>query len=227
MVSRLHLTPLTTEQIHLESLPHSTSTVLQRIADTDLIPANDWYLAGGTALALQVGHRQSVDLDFFTERKSFTPAALERTLQQYPWITTNRERGTLYGEFDGVQMSFIAYPFFEPSSQQYQFGSLRLMGPHNIAAMKIIAISQRGRKRDFVDLYWYCKNKKPLIEVFLAATNQYPQDHNIPHLLKSLVYFDDAEDDPMPKLLFDVTWPEIKKYFEYETPRVTKQILRL
>jgi len=92
--------------------------------------------------------------------------------------------------------------------------------------MKIIVISQRGRKRDFVDLYWYCKNRDSLKNVIDSAIAHYPnQTLSLSHVLKSIMYFADADDDPMPKLSFDATWPQMKKYFQTEVPRLAREIL--
>ncbi len=94
--------------------------------------------------------------------------------------------------------------------------------------MKIIAISQRGKKRDFVDLYWCAMNQEPLKHIIQTAVHQYPgQEHNINHILRSLIFFDDAEKDPMPKLFFKANWHGIKKYFQAEVPKVAREILKL
>lgn len=91
--------------------------------------------------------------------------------------------------------------------------------------MKIIAISQRGRKRDFVDLYWYCANREPLGDVFSRALRQYPQEHNVPHLIKSLAYFADAESDPMPRCFFPVKWKNVQEYFRREARTLAQRML--
>lgn len=186
-------------------------------------------MAGGTALALQIGHRQSVDLDFFTPQPNFKETILERhLLNTKKWTTSLRQSGTIYGKFMGAKLSFIAYPFFKPSKQYLHFGAMRILFPKDVAAMKIIAISQRGKKRDFIDLYWYCNNSEPLYNVIFRAVNQYPgQDENINHILRSLMYFDDAEKDPMPKLFFKATWSQIKKYFQKEVPKITRDFFGL
>ncbi len=195
----------------------------------DVVSPRDWYLAGGTALTLLLGHRPSVDLDFFTLRKKFNEDELERDLfATGKWETTLRERGTLYGKLLGAKMSFIAYPFFKPQKHRFNIERVRLLGPQDIAAMKIIAISQRGRKRDFVDLYYYCTVLEPLPAVVSRALRQYPgKDHNIPHIIKSLAYFDDAEGDPMPPLFFKASWDDIKKYFKQEVKKLAQDMLLL
>lgn len=227
MGTRLLLTEITSKELHLDILPVKTSRAFLYCTKLPLFAYPGWYLAGGTALALQVGHRQSVDLDFFTTRRQFTARAIEdELLTQAEWETTLRRKGTLYGKLLGAKISLISYPFFVPSSHQIRCGTVRILIPSDIAAMKIIAISQRGRKRDFIDLYWYCLNREPLRDVVARALGQYPgQEHNLPHILKSLVFFDDAEADPMPRVFFAVTWAKVKKFFQHEVNVLTRHFL--
>jgi len=215
-------------RLFFDGLPAKTRVAFLGLAKFKPLVGTKWYLAGGTALALQVGHRQSVDLDFFTPNKTFDITDWETVLfAAGHWETSHRAIGTLYGTFLGAKVSFIAYPFFKPS-EFLKYGNLKIVKPHDIAAMKIIAVSQRGRKRDFVDLYWYCQNREPLEQVLERTIQQYPyQNHNIAHFLTSLTYFADAELDPMPQIFFQASWMEIKKYFRREVPVVTKKILHL
>lgn len=172
---------------------------------------------------------KSVDLDFFLPKIDFQVDALERhLLGTQQWITSMRQQGTLYGEFMKAKMSFIAYPFFKPSDQRLTYGKIRLLLPEDIAAMKIIAISQRGRKRDFIDLYWYCQHRERLADVIYRSVRQYPgQDDNMNHILRSLIYFHDAEEDPMPNMYFTASWQTIKTFFRREVPIATKKIYNI
>lgn len=229
MVSSPAVTKINVDELRIDVLPAKTKTAFLGISKLPILPCSKWYLAGGTALALQIGHRQSIDLDFFTHDGSFPALGLERKLLNTgKWLTKYQEDGTLYGEFSGAKMSLIAYPFFKPAAKRIQHGKICLLARSDIAAMKIIAISQRGRKRDFVDLYWYCNNFEKLENIISRALNQYPgKDHSISHILASLVYFEDAEPDPMPKIFFNASWPDIKKYFRKEVPEVTKRLLKI
>jgi hypothetical protein len=210
-------------------MPASTRRALLECSDLPLFRGSRWYLAGGTALALQVGHRQSVDLDFFTPLARYGEMALERRLLETGrWTTDLREEGTLYGRLGGAKISFIAYPFFAPSGRMAAFGNLRILLPEDIAVMKVIAISQRGRKRDFIDLYWYCRNREPLLEVIGRVPARYPgRKHSMVHFLKSLTYFADAEGDPMPRLFFRATWKDVREFFRREVPSITRAVLDL
>jgi len=229
MVSDFTMMVKNNDELKTDILPEKAREAFLAISKTSLLPCSKWYLAGGTSLALQVGHRQSVDLDFFTPGKSFLALSLERKLfNTGHWTTKYQENGTIYGEMLGAKMSLIAYPFFKPAASYIHYGKICLLRHYDIAAMKIIAISQRGRKRDFVDLYWYCSNIEKLLSVIERSLKQYPgHRHNLQHILKSLVYFEDAESDPMPVLFFHASWKMIKAYFKKEVSEITKQLLKL
>lgn len=213
---------------YTDILPRATKKALDFLSNQDWLKKSLWYLAGGTALTLHVGHRTSIDLDFFLPQKDFD---LEQLVAKFPkesWVTDIAREGTVYGRLLGAKISFIAYPFFVPKEQPKWFGTIRVLQPKDIVVMKIIAISQRGRKRDFVDFYWYCKNKEPLADILHRLPSQYPTvAHNYHHILKSFMYFADAEEDPMPKIFFDASWKKIKEYFRKEVPRITKEFLGL
>jgi len=230
MGSDVEIKEVAADELHTEVLPAETQQAFQACIELQfLLP--DWYLAGGTALALQIGHRSSEDLDFFTKLKEFDIEALDQAFSSVPgdWATTQTQKGTLYGIFHGAKMSFISYPFFNPSTARLQCGAIRILVPEDVMVMKILAISQRGRKRDFVDMYWYCAIKgASLAETMRRALAQFPgKQHNVPHLVKSLAYFEDAEDDPMPRLHFEADWEGIKEYFRREVPLIAEDLLDL
>jgi hypothetical protein len=230
MAARVPIKTISSESLLLDKLPRTTRDAFLYCTKLSWLDPHLWYLAGGTALALQVGHRESVDLDFFTSQPTFQETNLERDLlSTNQWVTSLREKGTVYGTLMGAKMSFIAYPFFIPYSTILQCGMVRILPPSDIAAMKIIIISQRGRKRDFIDLYWCCTHMQESLERLVErALEQYPgEGHNIPHIIKSLAYFDDAEEDPMPKLFVKLEWGTIKKYFQREAAALAKKILNL
>lgn len=227
MATRLSLTDTASKDLHLDVLPAKTRRAFLYCAKLPLFASPGWYLAGGTALALQVGHRQSVDLDFFTSQRNFREVSIERALLNTgQWTTSYREKGTIFGRLGDAKVSLIAYPFFVPSTHQLRCGTIRILTASDLAAMKIVAISQRGRKRDFIDLYWYCLNRERLSDVVRRTLAQYPgQAHNVPHILKSLAFFDDAEADPMPRVFFPVSWTKVKQFFQREVGTLTRHLL--
>jgi len=213
---------------HLAALPRATQRAIRVLAEAKWLSRSSWYLAGGTALALQAGHRQSVDLDFFIHEKDFVLNNLLKRFSKEKWVTDIAKEDTVYGRLEGAKISFIAYPFFVPQDMPLWYGNVRVLTTRDIAVMKIIAISQRGRKRDFIDLYWYTMHKESLLDVIQRLPKQYPTvAHDYHHILKSLVYFDDAEGDPMPEIYFKADWKTVKAYFRREVPRITKELLRL
>lgn len=213
---------------HLEVLPASTRQALEYLSKCGWIKDSPWYLAGGTALALQMGHRSSVDLDFFTTEKDFSLAAMSEQFSKDIWIVDSMTEGTIYGKLYDAKVSFIAYPFFIPRNPKRKFGAVSILVPRDIAVMKIVAISQRGKKRDFVDLYWYCQHEESLEAVVGRLPDQYPTvAHDFHHILKSMMYFVDADIDPMPAVLFEISWEEVKRYFKREVPLLTKKLLGL
>lgn len=213
---------------HEEILPAKTKRALTFLSEQAWLKKTKWYLAGGTALALQFGHRQSEDLDFFLPEYDFFQPALIKKFSKKDFHPSLLSRGTVYAALLGGKISFIAYPFFIPKLKPLWHGAVRVLAPRDIAVMKIIAISQRGRKRDFADLYWYTKRFESLTELTMLLPKQYPTvKHNYHHLFKSLMFFDDAERDNMPPLFFDASWKEIKSYFSREAPKASKQFLHL
>lgn len=217
-----------TEQIkwHTGALPHATKRALDFLSGQMWLKQSPWYLAGGTALALHVGHRRSLDLDFFNPEGDFSLASLLKHFPKKIWEADIVREGTVYGRLLGAKVSFIAYPFFRAKEPYSWYGNVRIVVPRDIAVMKIIAISQRGKKRDFVDLYWYVHHYEPLRDILQRLPAQYPTvTHDYHHILKSLMYFTDAEEDDMPTLYFKVNWRAVKAYFASEVPKVAKELL--
>jgi len=177
----------------------------------------DFYLAGGTALALNFNHRESIDFDFFTA-KSFDNHGLAKSFSksgnfQIDSLTEN----TLLGAIDGIKVSFFKYPYSSLQKPEKLEG-LTVASLADLAAMKVIAISQRGARRDFVDLYFIMESGFSIGEL-LQLTKDKMSDLNISetHLLKSLVYFEDAILDPMPKMKVQVSWEQM-------TAKITKAV---
>lgn len=213
--------------LFFDALPKDAVLALKKCSEMDFFSKGNWYLAGGTALALQLGHRISYDLDFFTKEESFDEKNIEKILNDKgEWVTNSMSKGTVYGIFLKTKMSLIAYPQFKPLEKMLNFGTISLLTPPDIAVMKIIAISQRGKKRDFFDLYRICQDVEFLYDSILKVHKQYSVNQNLTHILKSLVYFADAEADPDPEIYFKVNWKEVKKFFTKEIPVIAKRIIK-
>ena len=153
------------------------------------------YLAGGTALALQIGHRSSIDFDFYDK----TEFELDTILRQFRQFFKNlsviqMSNGTLIVDVEGIQVSLFYYdykvirPFLHTKH-------LLLLSLEDISAMKLIAIIQRGERRDFIDIY-YLIQRFGLEKVFSYSEEKYPGIFNLYLALQALTYFEEAEDAP-------------------------------
>lgn len=207
------------ERWHGEVIPATTDATLIALRDTGVL--DDFYLAGGTGLALQFGHRLSLDLDFFSPEIFDEDRLLER-MQAIDGVgVVSKAPYTLHANISETKVSFLGFPYpvlFPPA----QFLGVAVADPRDIACMKLSAIASRGTKRDFVDLY-YCARRFRLAEILLMFEQKFVKTKfSKIHLLKSLTYFADAERDPMPRMLAAVEWNEIRQYFLRETPRLLR-----
>lgn len=180
-----------------------------------------WTLAGGTGLALQFGHRVSEDLDFFRSGPFEPQTLIDRLTEVGPLGVQARAPGTLHASLGPVRISFLAAqaPLLYPGTR---YRGLTVADPRDIAVMKVIAIGGRGSRKDFVDLYFFLTNGGALDTVLTLVRRRFAKiDYNEYHLLKSLVFFDDAETEPMPRLLRRASWTDIKRTIVDEVKRLS------
>jgi predicted nucleotidyltransferase component of viral defense system len=175
-----------------------------------------FYLAGGTAVALYLGHRVSVDLDFFGPNP-FDSSQLAANLADLGQFSLDRlANDTLLGELQGVKISFFRYRYPLIGEPTTALGA-RIASLQDLAAMKLDAISRRGTRRDFVDLYFIAKSGLPMADALQYYRQKFAGlNVNVIHVIKSLVYFADAEKDPMPVMLVKWSWDEVKRFFQRE-----------
>jgi hypothetical protein len=180
-----------------------------------------FYLAGGTALALHLGHRRSQDFDLFRGR-DFVPQNLLSALRPAGDLQVLQSAtGTLTIAVSGVPVSFFHYDYPLLRPLHASPGSLSLADPDDIAAMKLAAVAGRGSRKDFVDLHAYARAIAPLDEALARFREKYRGISVDPyHLLRSLTFFDDAEAEPMPEMLTPVTWDEVKAFFRTEATKL-------
>jgi len=166
----------------------------------------DFFLVGGTGLALQTGHRLSDDLDLFTQ-SSFDPIRLVPSLQKIgKVIVTGESMNTLNCFIDKTKTDFICYSYPLISDLVYAEG-IRMAGIPDIAAMKLSAVAQRGSRKDFYDIYELL-NQYSLSELLKFFEKKFPPIDTF-HILKSLIYFEDAEKENDPILLKKVSWKQV------------------
>ena len=196
-----------------ETINKRTKSVLAKIAKLDFV--QNFYLAGGTALAIQLGHRESIDLDFFS-REKFSAQKLKYELSKIGKLAVDYEdEDTLNGTLDDVKVSFFYYGYAQ-SFDLVKYENIFLADERDIAAMKIDTISARGSKKDFVDIY-FLMQRHSLSQLIGFFEEKYKNiRYNKLHIIKSLIYFADANDNPDPLMLVDFDWEKIKTFLEQE-----------
>ena len=192
--------------------------MLERASESRLL--KDFYLAGGTGLALRLGHRKSDNLDFFSSRPFTAQGLLEMLVRRFGRLELRApERQTLHVRVGGTRVSFLGYryPLLFPAAR---LGAVPVADPRDIACMKLSAVASRGTRRDFLDLFAVARTHSlsALLEMFERKYRAVP--HSRLHLLKSLVYFDDAEKDPVPRMLVSSDWDEVKRFFVMQATRL-------
>ena len=195
---------------HREVITASTEATLRTLRDAHIV--DRFYLAGGTGLALQFGHRLSLDLDFFATVQFDEETLLQRvhTLEEFSLVA--KAPHTLHTTIGETKVSFLGYtyPVLFP---EVRFLEVAVADLRDIACMKVSAIASRGTKRDFIDLY-VSAQRFGLTEVLQLFDRKYAQTHySRIHILKSLTFFGDAEKDPMPHMLIPLDWGEVKRFF--------------
>lgn len=192
----------------ISAINSETRQVLEKIKASGL--AKDFYLAGGTALAVQLGHRESIDLDWFSG-KVFSNAQIKDALSGLgKFEVVGEEENTLHGTLDDVRVSFLFYSYKNIFPLR-KFLEIDLADERDISAMKISAMSSRGSKKDFIDLYFLLEKYsiEQLLDFFSKKFEKI--NYNPLHILKSFLYFETADAEPMPKMLEAVDWEEVKK----------------
>jgi len=193
-----------------------TKSLLKKLRP-DNLPRNS-YLAGGTAVALHLGHRCSADLDFFTPTEFIETQWQEKFKKDLGFKLLKRDWQTLIGHIGEVKVSLFAYKYRQigHSETYYQVSVASLP---DLAAMKLETIIGRGTKRDLIDIY-FLSQKFTLKKLFAFYQRKYGnlEEREI-MIKKALVFFGEADKDEMPKMLVSANWKEIKKWFLNEVKK--------
>jgi len=187
----------------------------------EAIQANAFFdgtrLVGGTALALQLGHRISIDLDFFGDFP-FEHQVIAQELGAYGQVVNVQNTRTIkIYKVDDVKIDFVNYHYAWLEDAIAQDG-VRLAGKKDIAAMKISAITGRGSKKDFVDVYALLDYFSLQEMVNLFSTKFPDSTAFLAH--KSLSYFADADEEKDPEMLTPYHWETIKERIKAEVKKL-------
>jgi hypothetical protein len=199
--------------MHKECFPEQGWVILNSLKD--MVIEHKAILAGGTACALHLGHRISMDLDFFTGMDFQIESVISEIRKAgHSFQIISEGEGYLVGNIDGIKVSLFKYEYpFLGKSIVYE--GIPVAGVLDIASMKVIAISQRGTKRDFADIYCILQ-EMPFHNIADHMVKRFGKGRINPvHVGKSLVYFSDADSNPEPEYVKgrDVSWEKIKSFF--------------
>jgi hypothetical protein len=181
-----------------------------------------FYLAGGTALALRMGHRRSLDLDFFSEADEVHASARQELIRSFSahhaQVIENVD-GNLLLLVSGLHAGFFSYgyPLLEPVQAVENVGLASLP---DIGLMKLDAIIGRGSRKDFYDLY-IISRQIPLPDLLSAGERKYAQVRDFPLMaIEGLLQFENADRDHQPEMLTDLPWITVRRYFEEQGKRL-------
>jgi predicted nucleotidyltransferase component of viral defense system len=212
-------------QIFWNTISEDMRLVLNEFFKSEI--AQKFYLAGGTALSLQIGHRQSVDLDFFsaTEDIPSIRQVLTQSLEKLETQITDSSWGNLIFLVNNVRVGFYGYGY-ELLNPLIKHEQIALASIEDIALMKMDALLSRASRKDFYDLHFICQ-KFALAGLFSKASKKYPsiRDFEV-QVTKRLVYFETAEKDAEPVLLKSIRWEDVKKYFTEQAKEIEKSWLQ-
>jgi len=201
---------MSVEHFHFEILNERQRQVLSSLKG--ITNRYGFYMAGGTGVALYLGHRISVDMDWFCADSFPDPLKLIDDLKKrgLSLISNFFSKDTLHIEIEDVKVSFFFYPYplVRPLVLLRDFGC-HIASLEDMGCMKLISISQRGSKRDFFDIYAIIKGGLTL-EGLLELTKKKYGLNDVSSIVFGLTYFDDADKEPDPRLLWDIKWEQVK-----------------
>lgn len=165
------------------------------------------YLVGGTALALQVGHRNSIDIDLFGEHQLDNEVILSNFQKLGKVEIIGSSKSILAAFVNEIKVDVVKYPY-QWLKEPVVVNELKMASLEDIAAMKIAAITQRGSKKDFIDLYYLLKQFT--LKEILQFYSDKITDGNLWLAIRSLTFFNDADIQPSPKLFSNTSWEHMK-----------------
>jgi len=212
---------------HWEALTPETRQAFRRAAALPFI--DQFYLAGGTGLALHLGHRLSVALGLFSAAADAVGpdvrAILRETFDDPTLVITHDKDGTFVATWHGVGLSLFRLSQYPLVQEPVRIGGMPLASIEEIGAMKLAAITDRGTRKDLIDLY-YILRQTSIERLFEVAAAKYPRARTLAiTATRALAYFVDAEALPMPRMLDRTPWPAMKRFLEQQSLAAGRQQL--
>lgn len=185
--------------LYKEAIEPSTLELLIELQKADIL--SNFYLAGGTSLAMQMGHRKSIDLDLFTQNDFDVNGILEFLEEQFKFKMDYSAKNTLKGSVENTKIDLIShkYPFIK---KPVHIWGARIFSVEDIAARKLNVIAGDGtRSKDFIDIYFLLKQYS-VKEILDFYSIKY-KTRNLLHIIKSLNYFEDIDTHDWPEMLLE------------------------
>jgi predicted nucleotidyltransferase component of viral defense system len=194
--------------LHTNTVEPNTLELLKRLMSIQFL--NNFFLVGGTALSLQIGHRKSIDLDLFST-ENFDVQEILTCLK--PDLIIQDSKKILQLVVQEIRVDFVSLPYSLIDKLVIE-DKIRLASINDIVAMKLKAIAGRGSKKDFYDIYYLLK-RFSVKEMIMLFKEKYP-DHEVFTVYKSLLYFEDADIEPEPILFEKLEWKQVKNKISIE-----------
>lgn len=209
--------------MHREAITSEAKKIFQKL---DNFP--DFYLAGGTGLALQIGHRISVDFDFFWEKDipKILLAKVRKVFKDFRTEVIINNSGQLTVAIQGINLSFIKYPF--PVILKFiHYKGIKILPAIEVSAMKAYALGRRATLKDYVDLYFFLKREKGnLRDIIKLCGKKYGREFDPRLFFEQLIYSKDVEEAEIKFLKEKVNNFEMEKFFQNEIKKIKKEILK-
>lgn len=204
--------------MHPEILPSNALFALASLKEL-----KDFYLAGGTALALQLGHRRSVDLDFFSDRSLPRDIMdlVEKNLGSITDILVNQKGELTILDGQKTKITFLEYPFPLKLPLKKFSNGIMLADILEIAAMKAYALGRRATYKDYVDIYFVIKHGYVLTEIIDLAREKYGDKFDPKLFMEQLIYLEDVTDVVLDFLGEPVLKEQLVEFFQEQIKKMS------
>ena len=203
--------------MHLEALKSEQKKIFEKLSFF-----SNYYLVGGTALALQIGHRISIDFDFFSTKE--IPSGLIRKVRRvfrgFEVKTILDHSEQLSVVVKGIKLDFVKYKF-PLVLGLIEFKDVKMLKVPEIAATKAYTLNYRGTFKDYLDLYFILKDKhSSLTDIREIANKKYKEEFNFRLFLEQLIYLEDLKKEKIEFLGQPVSRKEMQEFFEKEVDKI-------
>lgn len=206
------------KELHWQTVEEKTKFLLLELSILLKEQELTFKLAGGTNLALRIGHRKSIDLDFFCLEPFNNEDILDILKQRYRINILHTNKNSIQLLVNEIKVDFLRHNYIEIEPIEI-IEEVPMYSFADISAFKLNAIMNRGSKKDFWDIYFIIQSigVKSLFDNF---ERKYGDNYDLTALIRSTLYFGDAEKDIDPFTLIPISWDEVKRYIRHEVSAI-------